>query len=115
MKQVQVTAIFPNIAPARLADFKECVAQGVEVTKDEPGTLQYDWFFNSDETRGVVRQTFASSEAVLAHAANMGELLGELVELGGGVELELYGKPSPDVLGLVANFPVDVHAYYRGK
>ena len=83
MDKIQVTATFPNIAPADRATFKELVNKAIDIAKTEPATLQYDWFSNADETRYVVREAYANSDAVLAHMGNLGELLGQLAELGG--------------------------------
>lgn len=78
-----MTAKYPNIAPADRAAFKELVKKDIDIATTEPGTLQYDWFFNVDETSCVVREAYANSDAVLAHMGNLGELLGQLAEFGG--------------------------------
>ena len=76
MEKIQVSAVFPNIAPADLAAFKQVAAAALELTIPEPGTLHYDWFFSEDETKCVVREVYANSDAMLAHLGNVGELLG---------------------------------------
>ena len=53
---IQVTATFPSIAPANLAEFKEAASRAVELTTSEPGALQYDWSLSGDETKCVVRE-----------------------------------------------------------
>ena len=50
---------------------------------------QYDWFFNEDESTCVVRETYADSEAVLTHLGLLSDMLGGIVELGGGVKIEI--------------------------
>ena len=102
MNRILATAILPNIAPASLAEFKDLAATILERVRTEPGTLQHDWFLNSDETRCVVHEGYVDSEAVLAHLGNVGEFLGKLIELGGGVELEVFGDPSPDLVAAPA-------------
>ena len=66
MEQIQLTATLPSIAPGNLAEFKELAARALELTKGEATTLQYDWFFSDDETKCVVRETYANSDANLA-------------------------------------------------
>src|SRR5580765_6562062 len=102
VEQLQVTGTFPNISPADLAEFKQLAAKALELAKGEATTLQYDWFFSDDETKCVVRETYASSDAVLAHMANLGDLLGQLAQLGGGVHIEAFGTPSAQLLEAAA-------------
>ena len=68
----ELTATLPNIAPGDLAEFKELARRALELTKDQTTTLQYDWFLSDDETKCVVRETYANSDAGLAHVTNMG-------------------------------------------
>jgi quinol monooxygenase YgiN len=115
VEQIQVTARIPSIAPDRLAEFKSLAARALELTKDEADTLQYDWFFNDDETTCVVRETYASSEAVLAHVANMGDLIGKIAELGGGLEIEAFGALSAELLEATAALAPTVYRFFQGK
>ncbi len=115
MESIQATGTFPAIAPAGLAEFKEVAAQALATASTEAGTLQYDWFFNDDETRCVVRETYSSSEAALAHLANVGALLGRLVALGGGAELVVFGNPSPALREATAGLQPVVHSFFQGK
>ena len=50
-----------------------------------------------DETKCEVREVYADSEAMLAHIATVGDVLGPLVELGGGLEAEVFGSPSAEL------------------
>ena len=88
MQQLQVNATFPSISPDAADQFTQLAAEALATIRGEPGTLQHDWFLSDDGTRCVVRETYASSDAFLAHLAAAGPLLGRLVELGGGLELE---------------------------
>ncbi len=115
MEQLQVTATFPAIAPENLADFKRLAADILALTASEAGLLQYDWFFSPDETRCLVRETYASSNAVLAHLANVGDRLGTMVELGGGLEVDMFGDPSAELREAAAAFQPAVYAFFQGK
>ena len=90
MEKFQVSAVFPSIAPSDLTEFKQVAAEALERTIPEPGTLHYDWFFSEDETKCVVREIYADSDALLAHLGNVGELLGRLIELGGGARARRF-------------------------
>jgi quinol monooxygenase YgiN len=114
MEQVQVSATFPNTT-ARLAEFKELAAEALKLTADDPGVLQYDWFFNADESKCVVHETYVNSDAILNHVAMVGDLLGRLVDAGGGLELEIFGSLSPEVATATAAMNPTVHSFFQGK
>ena len=115
MEHIQITATLPSIAPADLAEFKRVAGQALEITKAEAGTLQYDWFFSDDETKCVVRETYENSDAVLAHIANVGDLIGQLAQLGGGLEIEGFGTMSPQLAEAAAAFQPTVYSFFQGK
>ena len=83
--------------------------------RNEPDTLQHDWFYSDDGARCVVRETYTSSDAFLAHLASAGPMLGRLVELGGGLELEVFGEPSAAVLDAIDGFRPRIYRYQDGK
>ena len=115
MGQIQVSAVFPTIAKERQAEFKDLAAEALKITMEDPGNLQYDWFFSQDESRCVVRETYVSSEAILAHLAMVGDVLGRLVDAGGGLEVELFGDPSPELLQAAEPFNTKVYAFFQSK
>ena len=66
MEQLQVNATFPNISPEATAEFKQLAADALSTIRNEPGTLQHDWFLSADGSRCVVRETYASSDVMAA-------------------------------------------------
>ena len=115
MDKIQATATFPNIAPTNRAAFKDLVKKAIDIATAEPETLQYDWFSNVDETRWIVREAYANSDAVLAHMGNLGELIGQLAELGGGLEIEAFGNVSPQLLEAAAALQPVIYGFFQGK
>jgi quinol monooxygenase YgiN len=115
MEQIQVNATFPSISPDAADQFKQLAADALATIRDEPGTLRHDWFFSDDDAQCIVREAYASSDAFLAHLAAAGPLLGQLVELGGGLELEVFGEPSAALLDAVAAFQPRIYSYSQGK
>lgn len=61
-----------------------------------------------------MRETSASSEAILAHMANLGDLIGNLAELGGGLEIEAFGNPSSELLAAASDLHPVVYWYFQG-
>ena len=115
MEAIQVTAVFPNIPTEKLAEFKKLAADAMKPTAEDPGVLQYDWFFNADETRCVVRETYKNSEAVMNHLGMVGQMIAPLVEAGGGIEVELFGSPSKEVVEALAMLEPAYYTYFLGK
>jgi hypothetical protein len=115
MKQLQVTATVPRIPSDNLDEFKRLAGEALEITANDPGALQYDWFFNADESKCVIRETYADSEAVLTHLGMVGDLLGQLIEVGGGIEIEVFGDPSDTLLEATAALQPTIYSYFQGK
>jgi hypothetical protein len=55
MEPIQATVTFPKISSDNLEKFKRLAGEALKIAADEPGILQYDWFFNADETKCLVR------------------------------------------------------------
>ncbi|WP_018616582.1 putative quinol monooxygenase [Segetibacter koreensis] len=58
---------------------KECISLVNEKDRD---TLQYDWFFNQDQTQCVIIERYTDSNALLAHLGNISSVFGGLLEQG---------------------------------
>lgn len=115
MHQLQISARFPHIDPAHLAEFQIVAAELVALARLEPGTQYFTFFLNAAETVGVVREVYVGSAAVLAHLAGSVAVLGRLIALGGGVEIECFGTPSPALLAAGAALAPSVYTYLDGK
>ena len=101
MGELQGIARF-KFHPGKVEEYKRLSAQAMEIvrTKDT-GTLQYEVYFNDDESEAVVIERFRNSEALIEHAANLAEI-GEAVLATGSVEGELLGEPSEELRARLA-------------
>src|SRR4029453_13360904 len=101
-------------------EYKRLSAQAMEIvrTKDS-GTLQYDTYFNDDQSECIVIERYRDSEAAIEHAANLAD-----VSAGGGppanpadvsaavlatvsvVHGELLGEPSAELRAKLADSEV---------
>lgn len=69
-----------TIHSGRIDDFKAAIGRIFDkVRGNEPGTQALACYLNEDETVAVVREVYDDSDAVLAHLANIGAALGELM------------------------------------
>ena len=86
----------------KVDEFKRLSAQAAEIvrTKDT-GTLQYDVFFNEDESEAIAIERFTGSEALLQHSENLSDLMEPIIATG-SVHGELLGDPNAEIR---ANLP----------
>lgn len=112
MSQLQVTARLA-IHDGKLEEFKAVAARCMDIVRTrDSGTLQYDWFFNADQTECVVRETYRDSDAVLEHVGNLGETFDALRAVA-DLDLEVYGSPSPALLEATAALSVHVYSPFQ--
>ena len=78
-------------------EFKRLSAECMEIvrTKDT-GTLQYDTYFNDDETECIVIERFRDSDALITHGENLAHLMDAIIATG-SVSGELLGNPSAEL------------------
>jgi len=96
-----------RIHDGKLDEFKRLSAEAREIvrTKD-PGTLQYDLYFNDDGSECMVLERFEDSEALIAHAANLGELSEAILSIVDVVHGELLGDPNEEIRANLAGMEV---------
>ena len=83
--------------PGKVEEWKRLTEQAVEIvrTKDT-GTLQYEIFFNADESEALVFERYRDSDAALEHFANIGHLMAPLMETA-TITGELLGTPNEQI------------------
>jgi len=112
MSELQLTLRF-TIDPVKLEAFKRLARQCMDVTREQDtGTLQYDWFFNPDETQCVVHERYRDSTAVLEHAAHLGELMGRFMGIS-APEIEICGAPTDELLTAIAMLQPRVYSAFQ--
>src|SRR3954454_19145475 len=80
--------------PGKVEEWKRLTEQAMEIvrTKDT-GTLQYEIFFNADETEAIVFERYRDADAALEHFANIGHLM-EPIMATATVTGEVLGTPN---------------------
>jgi len=77
--------------------FKRLSAQCMEIVRtQDPGTLQYDTYFNDSETECIVIERFRDSDALIQHGENLAHLMDAIIATG-SVSGELLGDPSAEL------------------
>lgn len=113
MNHLQVTARL-EIHEGQLEEFKRLQEACIAVVKEkDPGTLQYDWFYNDDNTVCLVRERYENSDAVLAHAVNVGEYLGPLLSIS-DFSAEFCGNASDALKEALSQFNITYYSFSAG-
>ena len=75
------------------------------MSRDEPGTVVYDWYLDEPAATGTLYEAYASHEALLAHTAGavFTDLLPRYLDVVRVGSVDVYGAaadlPRDDVLG----------------
>jgi quinol monooxygenase YgiN len=78
-------------------EFKRLSAHCMEIVDaQDTGTLQYDTYFNDEETECIVIERFRDSEALIQHGENLAHLMDAIIATG-SVSGELLGEPSAEL------------------
>jgi quinol monooxygenase YgiN len=91
-------------------EFKRLSALCMEIVRaKDTGTLQYDTYFNDDETECIVIERFRDSDALIQHGEHLAHLMDAIIATG-SVCGELLGELSAE---LRARFAADgpVHLF----
>ena len=96
-----------KINEGKLEEFKRLSAAAMEIvrTKDT-GTLQYDTYFNDDESECVIIERYRDSESAMAHAEHLGDLSAAVLAIVSVVHGELLGEPSEEIRSRLAGSEV---------
>ena len=80
--------------PGKLEEWKRLTKEAMEIvrTKDR-GTLQYEIFFNEDETEAIVFERYRDADSALEHFSNIGHLMQSLLGTA-SVTGEVLGTPN---------------------
>jgi quinol monooxygenase YgiN len=97
----------------KLEEFKRLSAQAMAIvrTKDT-GTLQYEIYFNDDQSQCIVLERYKDSEALIEHAAHLGDL-SEAILATGHTAVELLGEPSAELRANMAGSDVRLFTPYQ--
>jgi len=114
MSELQCVARL-KIHDGKLDEFKRLAVKCAELvrTKDT-GTLQYELYFNSDNTECLVFERYRDSQALLDHFKNMGDTMAAILQTCSGSG-EICGKPSPELIEQLKGSPVQVYKPFQAN
>jgi quinol monooxygenase YgiN len=98
-----------KIYDGKLEEFKRLSGQCMEIVRaKDTGTLQYDIYFNDDQSEAIVHEAYSDSEALIEHWAHLGDVMQAILAIG-SVSGELLGEPSADLRARLADSPVHLY------
>ena len=103
-----------NIHDGQLENLKALMREMVDVIKrDEPGTLNFEYFIADDGKSFHAYERYADSEAYMIHLRNFGQNFAERVMPNLAItKITLYGNPSDEVRAVFAdNDPICIKLF----
>jgi len=88
--------------PGKVEEWKRLSEEAMEIVRTrDTGTLQYEIFFNEDETEAMVFERFRDADAAIEHFSNISHLM-EPIMATASVTGEVLGTPNANMKELLA-------------
>lgn len=98
-----------KIKEGKLDEYKRLCKEAMEIVRaKEPGTLQYEVYFNDDESECMVIERYKDSEAAMQHAVNLGHIFRGVLDIVTVIHGEVLGEASPELKANLAKGDVPV-------
>jgi quinol monooxygenase YgiN len=83
--------------PGKVEEWKRLTEEAMEIVRTrDSGTLQYEIFFNEDETEAVVFERYRDADAAIEHFSNISHLM-EPIMATASVTGEVLGTPNANM------------------
>ena len=104
------------IHEGKLEAFQEIARQMTAGSKQEPGTLTYDWCFSSDQKRCRLIEMYTDADAAETHLTGpvVQQLVPKLLGTASLSRFEVYGDPSPKVTEIVLGLGAEIFPLWQG-
>jgi quinol monooxygenase YgiN len=106
-----------RIHERRLAEFQAIAREMVGISREEPGTLAYEWYLSGDGKRCQLIESYANRDALLAHmGGKAGAQAGvpKLLQTAEVIGFQVYGDPGPKAKEALAGFGAEIFFYGDG-
>ena len=115
--QIHFRAEF-TIEEGKIEEYKELVQDmSRAVEANEPDTIDYQFYLNrDDETKCIVHETYANSEAVLAHNTGVASqtILPKIFSDSRISRFDVYGNPSEELRKVLTSFSPQFYNLFAG-
>jgi quinol monooxygenase YgiN len=106
-----------TIEEGKIDEYKKLIQEmSTVVEANEPDTINYQFYLNRDETRCIVHETYANSEAVLAHNAGVASqtILPKIFSVSRISRFDVYGNPSEELQKVLTSFGPQTYNLFAG-
>ena len=105
-----------TIHEGKFDSFEGIVQEMIASTRQEPGALGYEWCLSADRTRCRIIETYADSDAVLAHLTGPAVQQGvpKMLETSSLNRFEVYGDTGLKAAAMLAGFGAEIFPPWCG-
>ncbi|MEO1225219.1 MAG: antibiotic biosynthesis monooxygenase [Pseudomonadota bacterium] len=98
------------VADGKADAFVEISRRGLEIVRsNEPGTLSFSQYFNDDRSVAISLETYADSDALLAHMKNASADIRLVEDIATVVRTEIFGNVSDNVKSTFEAFSARIY------
>ena len=105
-----------TIHDGKFDTFDSIAQEMIASTRQEPGALVYEFCLSADRKRCRIVETYADSNAVLAHLTGPAVQQGvpKMLQMSSLNRFEVYGDPGPKAAAMLAGFGAEIFASWCG-
>ena len=104
-----------EVLAGKQEEFHAVVSDLIASSKKEPGTLDYDWYFDAERRVCHTYERYRDSDAVIAHATAFGVQFAERFQsCCRQIGLDVYGSPSEAARGLLSKYDASFFEKWLG-
>jgi quinol monooxygenase YgiN len=96
------------ILPGKLEDFRAVARDLIASTESEPGTLDYEYNLNADNTVCHIFERYRDSEAMIKHVEGFHRFAERFLKSCRPTRFDVYGNPSEAAKAMLT----DLHPSY---
>jgi len=105
------------IGRGKIEEFKKLVQEmSRAVEANEPDTIDYRFYLNKEGTKCIVHETYANSEAALAHNKSVASrtILPKVFSISKIIRFDAYGNPSEELQKVLTGFGAQTFNLFVG-
>jgi quinol monooxygenase YgiN len=106
-----------TIEEGKIEEYKKLVQDmSRAVEANEPDTINYQFYLNKAETKCIVWETYANSEAVFAHINGVASqtILPKIHSVSKISRLDVYGNPSEELQKALTSIGPQTYNHFAG-
>jgi quinol monooxygenase YgiN len=114
--QIEFRAEF-TIHEGKIEEYKKLVQDMSRLVKaSEPDTIGYQFYLNNSETKCIVSETYANSEAVFTHRNGVASqtILPKIFNVSRISRFDVYGNPSEELQKVLTSFSPETYHLFAG-